>query len=292
VIRFVEVPIGSGDRTGCTRCGAEHAEESFRPAEEIVSEAAAACSTWTLGTGPNVRLTGAEPFAHPDLPRIVGGVMAAGCTRLAVDTDAMAFASESNARGALRAGVRHIRFTVLAGTEGVHDALAGAPGLLDATLDGVRAYRAVAEAEGLEVSVTARVPVCRHNLRDLPSAVGVAVSCGADAVEVVFEDGGIDLVSAIPWVTSACDTGVVNGVWVQVAGVPFCLLPGYDLHLSDVLGPRRGAKQPACAECALDDVCGGAPAGASADQLSLLVPPAGAGALAVKVRRGRRAGER
>jgi hypothetical protein len=122
--------------------------------------------------------------------------------------------------------------------------------------------------------------------------VGAAVSCGADAVEVAIEDGGIDLAAAVPWVTSACDTGVVNGIWVQVAGMPFCLLPGYDLHLADAIRDRAGAKQPVCGECALDDVCGGAPTGASADQLALLAPPPWAADLAAKVRRGRGTGER
>jgi MoaA/NifB/PqqE/SkfB family radical SAM enzyme len=292
VIRFVDVAVGSGVVTRCTRCAPESVDTSFRAAGEIVAEAASVCESWNGGTGPNIRLTGAEPFAHPELPRIVAGVVAAGCARLGVDTDAVAFSSEVNARGALRAGVRHVRFTLLAGTPGVHDALAGAPGLLDATQEGVQAFRAAADAEGVDVAVTARIPVCRHDLRDLPSAVGAAVSCGADAVEVAIEDGGIDLAAAVPWVTAACDTGVVNGVWVQVAGMPFCLLPGYDLHLADVLGERAGAKQPVCGECALDDVCGGAPVGASADQLSLLAPPEGADALAAKVRRGRGTGER
>ena len=289
MIRFVEVSMGEGTRTRCTRC-APAVPEVFRDTEEIVDEAAAACASWSGGAGPNVRLTGAEPFAHPGLPGIVGAVVGAGCHRLAVDTDAGAFSSEMNVHGALRAGVRHVRFTLLAGTDGVHDALAGAPGRFDATLEGVRAYRAAAEADGLDVSVTALVPVCRHNLRDLPSAVGSAVSVGVDAVEIVLEDGGVDLASAGPWIASACDTGVVNGVWVSVSGIPFCLQPGYELHLADVLGPRDGAKQPVCAECGLDDVCGGAPVGASADQLVLLSPPAGAAALAANVRRARGAG--
>jgi hypothetical protein len=293
VIRFAEVSLGTGPGTGCGRCGGSGpAETSFRTGDDVVAEARVVCAAWDRGTGPNIRLTGAEPFAHPELPKIVSGVIAAGCHRLALDTDAAAMRSGGNARGALVSGVRHVRFTLLAGTEGVHDALAGAPGVFDATRDGIRSYRAAAEAEGLDVSLTALVPVCRHNLRDLPSAIGAALEAGADRIEVRLTDGGIDLPAAVPWITAACDTGVVNGVWVEVEGVPFCLLPGYDLHLADAVRAREGSKQPVCADCALDPVCGGVPAGASADELSVLSPPPFAEALAPRVLRARETGVR
>jgi hypothetical protein len=290
VIPFVEVAIGEGSRVVCTRCGGAPAEPTFRPADEVVAEATAACRAWKRGPGPNVRLTGAEPFAHPELPRIVAGVTDAGCRRLGIDTDAVGMRSVANAHGALVAGVRHVRFTVLAGTEGLHDALAGTPGLLDATREGIASYRQAAAEEGLDVSITAAVPICRHNLSELPSAVAVAVECGVERVEVRLSDGGVEIASAIPWTTAACDTGVINGVWVEVEGIPFCLLPGYDLHVADAVRARAGAKPPVCRECALDGVCGGAPADASTDQLAALTPPAFATQLAPRIARARAAG--
>jgi MoaA/NifB/PqqE/SkfB family radical SAM enzyme len=287
VIRFASVDIGSGGSVSCTRCSSEQQEPSYRPVDDILADARQVCDTWGVGTGPNIVLAGAEPFAHPDLPRIVLGVVEAGCVRLAVDTDAVGLRSAANATGALVAGLRHVRFTLLAGTEGVHDALGGAPGSFDATRVGIRSFRAAADAQGLDVSVTALVPVCRHNANDLPASVAIAVECGADRVEVRVTDGGMELTAAAPWITAACDTGVVNGVWVEVEGVPFCLLPGYDLHLADAVRSRDGSKQPACGECALDPVCGGASAGASTDQLATLSPPVFAEKLARQVARAR-----
>jgi MoaA/NifB/PqqE/SkfB family radical SAM enzyme len=287
VIRFVSVGIGSGGSVSCARCSPERQEPSYRPLDEVLVDVRRVCETWGAGTGPNIVLNGAEPFAHPDLPRIVSGAVEAGCSRLAVDTDAIGLRSAANATGAVVAGVRHVRFTLLAGTEGVHDALCGAPGSLDATRAGIRSFRAAADAQGLDVSVTARVPVCRHNANDLPASVAAAVECGADRVEVRVTDGGMELAAAVPWITAACDTGVVNGVWVQVDGVPFCLLPGYDLHLADAVRSRDGSKQPVCGDCALNPVCGGAPAGASTDQLATLSPPVFAETLAPQVAHAR-----
>jgi MoaA/NifB/PqqE/SkfB family radical SAM enzyme len=159
VIRFAVVDIGSGGAVSCTRCAAEMNQTSCRPLDDIIADARRICEAWGAGTGPNIVLAGAEPFAHPDLPGIVSGVIEAGCVRLAVETDAIGLHSPANATGALVAGVRHVRFTLLAGTEGVHDALCGAPGSFDATRVGIRSYRAAADAQGLDVSVTALMPV-------------------------------------------------------------------------------------------------------------------------------------
>jgi hypothetical protein len=288
VIRFADVAVGSGGTCACAQCQREDAEREYRPLDEITAEIAAVCAAWEDRPGPNVRLSGAEPFGHPALPAIVAAAAAAGCQRIGVDTDAIALRSPVNAGGALMAGVRHVRFTLLGG-EALHDTLAGVPGMLDATLEGLRSYRSMAETEALPVSVTALVPVCRHNVRDLPAIAGLAVDCGADSLLLRLETD-VDLGAAVPWVTAACDTGVVNGVWVEVEGLPFCLLPGYDLHVADAIRTRAGAKPPTCRECALDDVCAGAPEGVSAGQQAKLVPPAFAPVLAPAVQRSR-AGE-
>ncbi len=292
MIRFADIPVGSGGETRCSRCHGESGEVSYRPAAEIAAEIAMVCELWDELPGPNVALTGADPFGHPDLPALVGAAVEAGCRRLCLATDAVALRSPQNAGGSLMAGVRHLRWTILGGTPGVHDVLVGTPGALDLSVEGVRSFLSIASEETIPVSVTAVVPVCRHNVHDLPAAAGLAVDAGADRVLLRLDDGGLDLPAALPWIVAACDTGVVNGVWVEVEGVPFCLLPGYDLHLADAVRQRPGAKPPVCSECALDAVCGGAPAGASADQLATLAPPVSAERLSVSVLRARGMGER
>jgi hypothetical protein len=279
VIRFSQVAVGSGGEVRCSRCHGEPRVASYRPAVEVAAEIAAACERWDERPGP-------------DLPVLVGAAVDAHCRRLCLETDAVALRSPQNAGGSLMAGVRHLRWSILGGTQGVHDVLLGTPGALDASVEGVRSFLSIAAAEAIPVSVTAVVPVCRHNVHDLPAAAGLAVDTGVDRVLLRVEDGGLDLPAALPWIVAACDTGVVNGVWVEVEGLSFCLFPGYDLHLSDAVRVRPGAKQPACAECALDAVCAGAPAGASADQLATLAPPLFAERLAASVLRARGTGER
>lgn len=289
MIRFAEVALGSGGGVGCTRCADEPAVVAFRPVALIAAEIAEAVGAWPAdaGAGPNVSLTGSEPFEHPELPAVVAAAGQAGARRIRLETSGAGLQSPGNAAGALSAGVTHVRVTLLGGTPGVHDALTGCPGAFDAAIAGLRTFRACASEAGAHVCVTVRVPACRHNLHDLPAAVAAAVDAGADSVTLAIGDGGADLAPALPWLTAACDTGVVNGSWVEVEGVPFCLLPGYELHVADVLRARSGAKAAACAACAADAVCGGLAPGASADQLALLRPPADADRLAGGVARVR-----
>jgi hypothetical protein len=286
VLPFVEVSLGAGGGVGCERCHGAAAGPTYLDAATVsaaIAEAAAGAPT----PGPNVSLAGPEPFGHPELPVLVAAAMRAGVARLRLDTDATALSSSGNAAGAIAAGVRHVRFTLLGGSPGTHDALAGEAGALDATLSGVRAYVRAAAEQDVAVSVTARIPVCRHNVRDVPAAVAVAVEAGAESVLLRIEDGGADLDAATAWLSAACDTGVVNGVWVEIEGVPYCLAPSAPLHIADTFRTRAGTHGPRCAGCPLVSLCAGGPVGASADLLASLAPPDGAAGLAGRVARAR-----
>jgi hypothetical protein len=287
VIRFVDVRVGEGDAVACSRCGATPVGAAFRPTADVVAQIVAAVESWSGGAGPNVALGGADALGHPELPVLVAAAMEAGVARLRLDTDGAALQSPRNAAGSVAAGVRHVRVTILAGTPGVHDALAGGPGRLDALGAGVRTFLDAAAEQDAEVCVTAVVPVCRHNARDVPSAVAHAARIGCASTTLLVTDAGLDLAGARASITAACDTGVVNGMWVEVDGAPFCAMRGWDLHVADTVRERAGAKAPACAECALDGVCGGGPAEASAEMLAGFAAPADAAAMAGRVARAR-----
>jgi hypothetical protein len=285
VLESVEVSLGRGGGTRCTRCGRRE-EGRYRPAFEISAEVEAACDAWGDVPGPNVALTGPEPFGHPELPQLVSAAVRAGVKRLRLDTDAVSLGHPDNAGGVLAAGVRQLRVTLLAGSPGMHDALAGSPGVLDRTLQGVRAFADTAERADVHVAISAHIPVCRHNLHDLANTVSVAASAGACYVLLEIADPAIDPRSAMPWVAAACDTGTVNALWVEVAGMPYCFGGRHALHLVPVMRPVVvGAKAEACGVCALDETCGGLPAEAAPQAKAMLAPPAVEKQLAESIRR-------
>jgi hypothetical protein len=163
-------------------------------------------------------LCGPEPFNHPELPAIVVGCIERGVARLGIETDAGALSVPGNAVGALRAGVRHFRVRMLGSPdETLTDALSGRPGLAHAAWDGVRTALEAADSLGVTVVVTVVMPVCRHSLAALPAAVARFAAMGAHAVRLT--SAGPLPPSAEARIAAACDTGMVNHLWVETDGL-------------------------------------------------------------------------
>lgn len=226
MLDFVEVAVGEGEGLGCATCRARLVP-SYRPADEVISEIRDVAARWGGRPGPNLVLCGPEPFAHPELPRLVAAAVEAGVERLALETDGGALSVSQNATGALRSGVRHLRVRVLAADAAVSDGLTGKPGLSASARVGIGLFLEAAAQDGVACAVTAIVPVCDHNLVMLPAIVAELAGWGVHAVRLVkacdLPDGAATDIAA------ACDTGMVNRLWVETDGrVP--LPSGHALH--------------------------------------------------------------
>ncbi|MGB4442546.1 MAG: hypothetical protein WBJ62_10065, partial [Coriobacteriia bacterium] len=85
------------------------------------------------------------------------------------------------------------------------------------------------------VVVTAVIPVCRHNADALPATIAELASLGVQAVRLVPSADATT--PALALLAAACDTGMVNRLWVEVD--PALPLPDtYALHA--VPGEVRG----------------------------------------------------
>lgn len=229
MIRFVEIPLGRGSLCECVRC-ASQSEREFFSAEVICARVADTVDAWSDGPGPNVLFTGPEPFSHPELPGIIGTASAAGVERICLRTDAGALSIPGNAEGVLAAGVTQLQVVLLAGDAGTHDTLTSRSGLFTAAESGLTNFLAAARASRAHVAVTGLVPVCAHNLSELPATVAALARGGALAVEIVASPAVAAGAGFSGWITAAIDTGLVNGVWVSVTGAESSKSPGAGLH--------------------------------------------------------------
>lgn len=236
MIAFSEVSIGTGAFVSCVRCAAEKGAlaSSPRPAAEVLAELEQIARGWTHGPGPNCAFVGFEPFAHPELPRLIAAAAAAGFARIRLRTDGGALAQPGNADGALTAGVRQLELIVLAEGE-AHDKLTGRPGLSAASMRGVAAFTSAAERAGATVALSALIPVCAHAVAQLPHAVGAAAGLGATSVTLE--------VSALPQtpentalVRAALDTATINRIAASVIGWESGFAAPYDRTPSLTIG--------------------------------------------------------
>lgn len=213
MLEFAHIALGTGDGLACTRCTPAQ-EAGYVPAAELESRVRKVAEGWIGGPGPNVTLGGPEPFAHPELPAIVAAAVAAGIERVCLETDGGALSVPANAVGVLRAGVRHLNVRLLAGDAVLADELSGLRGRTGDGLAGIDAFLEAADADGVRVAVTALVPVCQHNIASLPATVAVLARHGLHAVRLV--PGGSLPPGADSVLAAACDTGMVNQLWVEV----------------------------------------------------------------------------
>ncbi len=236
MLPFVEVKTGTGDAAGCVRCGVI-SDAAPVPYEEALRALDAAVAAWTGGVNANVSFSGGEPFDLPSLPDLVARAVAAGAARVRIVTSGAALGVAGNAGGCQSAGVRHMR-VVLLGSAGLHDALAGSPGLYAAAMEGVAAWRDAATLGRDRTFLSALVPVCEHNVGDLPSAVADAIAAGAREV-VLRVPSSMDDPWSMRWIGSACDTGTVNRARVTIEGLPATALDGYAEHAALLGGESR-----------------------------------------------------
>jgi hypothetical protein len=89
--------------------------------------------------------------------------------------------------------------------------------LSEAVVSGTRAFLDAAKHAEATVAISAEVAVCRHNADDLPGIVAAFGKAGVGCV-TFFQDAGAAPApaSVATMLAAACDTGVVNGVWVEV----------------------------------------------------------------------------
>lgn len=282
MLKFTTIVLGESGAPNCDRCGRSE-PEALRNTQSVLSEIRKAISAWPGGPGPNLSFAGAEPFRHPAIFDLLAASVAAGANRIRLESDAHGLVARGAAEHALASGVRHLAFPILGSTPQLHDALSGSPGSLANTLAGVETFTSAARDGGLRVHVTARTPVCRHNLHDTPAIVTAAAKAGANAIRLTINDVDLDVRQACAWLGAACDTGIVCGIWVEVEGVPYGCAVGWELHLASMYRQVEGEKTDTCLECPLTVVCGGAMLGASRKVLSSFAPPPDAARVATRI---------
>jgi hypothetical protein len=230
MLAFRDIPLGRGEEAACLRCAGSRPQSS----EETIEAAARIDSALHAAPGAGLFFSDVGSLDHPDLPRLAAHAARAGASRIAVRTSGYSLADPGAAASLLESGVRIVEVVFLGSNEQTHDALTGVRGAFEAAAAGVGNLRSAADALGVKVAVRGRVPVCRHNVQDLPATVMYLAESGVSSI-VLACDPALDVRRSIDWIAAACDTGTVNRVWVAVSGMDEEVLGDKALHAVDAI---------------------------------------------------------
>jgi len=221
---FNLISLGQGGIGACAQCerAAGGATPVSRPVDEILAEIAG-----LPAEAHNVAFGGFEPFAHPELPRLIAAAgERLGAERLLLQTDGGALASGGNAEGAALAGARVFEIYYHAGDDDADDLLTGSPGLARARQAGVAALRLVAATHPeIHLMVVGVAALCRHGGKGaaLVSIARAAVRDGLDALRIEARPGAAPDAAQL---ASAAELLVPAGIWLFGDGCDDGLLAG------------------------------------------------------------------
>jgi len=221
-LEVVRITIGCGGLPTCSRCSVP-SEQEHRLLADVTADIESAVVT-SVGRSGVILLAGTEAFSHPSLPQIISAATSAGARRIAVQTAGGLLGSGGNAQGVLHAGVRHFEIHYLPGDDA--ELAPGIPGALDGVAELIR----VSAAAGARIALSAVITACRHTIQHLSPAVGQLAAAGVGAVHIEVDPSAGTGPSATASVLAACDTGVVNAVWVDVSG--FALPESHSMHFA------------------------------------------------------------
>jgi MoaA/NifB/PqqE/SkfB family radical SAM enzyme len=237
MLAFRDIPLGRGEESACLRCAGSRPRSSG----ESIEPEARIDSALDDAPGVGVFFSDVGPLDHPDLSRLAAHAARAGASRIAVRTSGRSLADPGAAARLLESGVRIVEVVFLGSSGRAHDALTGVQGSFQAAAAGVGNLRSAADALRVKVAVRGRVPVCRHNVQDLPATVMHLAESGVSSI-VLACDPALDVRRSIDWIAAACDTGTVNRVWVAVSGMDEEVLGDKALHAVDAISFTGASK--------------------------------------------------
>jgi MoaA/NifB/PqqE/SkfB family radical SAM enzyme len=251
-------------------------------------QAASALYAAARAGAKSLNLHGGEVTLRDDLGKIVRFARKSGFTRITLVTNGVKLGQQRYVRSLVAAGVTHVRLSVHAAQAELHDAIVQVPGAFE------RARRAAAHLRSLSIPVGLNFVLVRENMGELEGYLRrFVLEEGITDVIVYFphergmmalnaERAAISYLEARPELRRAADLLREHGrsESLLVANVPPCAFPeGVEFLLdwerspgelsASMLGPEgrrtdlsamkddQRVPVPACADCALRDVCRG-----------------------------------
>ncbi len=252
MLNYARIFVGGQCNNDCTYCRQKESRESLAK-EAILSQL-----SW-FTERDNLEIFGGEPTLRRDLLELVRAVKNEGFKRIKLVTNARVLTDWKATRALIAEGVYFFEVKVWSAVPPIHDGITKVQGSLAHTILGIQNLRRVNRLNDKDFKpyIALRIPLCRDNFKTVEETIRLFLPLEIDRVIISLADSGISLEEAAQFVHNACEFGVFNKVWVQTEGLPFCLMEGFEHHISEVFNQvKEGyAKPKTCNQCACNQVC-------------------------------------
>lgn len=277
-LKRADIKVGFTCNNNCRFCVQAHKRNhGDRTTEQIKRDLDDARKTGCRG----VVFTGGEPTIRNDTFEIVAHAKKAGFDTIQIQTNGRMLAYKDFCRMLVEAGANEFSPALHGHTARLHDFLTNSPGSFKQTVQGIKNLKKLGQY------VVTNTVVTKPNYRCLPETARLLVSLGVDQFQFAFPhpignahknfDSIIPRIyMAAPYIRRGLRIGIDAGRVVMAEAMPYCLMKGYENHVSERHIPpteirdadgvipdygrerRRGkAKFPQCRKCRYDSLCEG-----------------------------------
>lgn len=252
MLNYARIFVGGQCNNDCIYCKQKDSRESLIQ-EAILSQLN------SFKERDNLEIFGGEPTLRSDLLKLVRAVKKVGYNRIKLVTNARILADWNGASTLVAEGAYFFEVKIWSADSSIHDVITKVQGSLNQTILGIQNLRRVTRLNDRDFKayIALRIPLCRDNYRTVEETIRVLLPLGIDRVIISLIDSRLPFEEAAYFVHQACESGILNKVWVQTEGLPFCLMEGFEHHISEVFNQvNEGyAKPKTCSQCVYNQVC-------------------------------------
>jgi MoaA/NifB/PqqE/SkfB family radical SAM enzyme len=208
----------------------------------------------------NVLLFGGEPTLRGDLPEIIQTARKLGYKRIKLATNGRTFADSHFLNQIMNEGCYLYEIKLWGSHASLHDKITKSVGSFWETTRGLESLASIPQDRFISI----RIPLCQENCTDLENMVAISLSLGVNRIIISYQDYTLSFQDSLHHILNAIRISIFNRTWILTEGIPFCMMKGYEQHLSEIYSNcgaqymREFQHHRYCRECVYQEVCPGA----------------------------------
>ncbi len=223
MLKYKEIFLGNGCDNNCIHCMCKQ-KSALQPDLHTVIE------SLKDKDGENVLFYGGEPTLRGDLPEIIQTAQKLGYRRIKLATNGRTFSDPHFLSQVINEGCYLYEIKLWGSNPSLHDHVTQSVGSFFETMRGLENLAAIAHY----IFTSIRIPLCKENCTDLGNTVATALNLRVNRIIISYQDYTLSFENSLPHILNAIRISIFNRTWILTEGIPFCMMKGYEQHMSEI----------------------------------------------------------